>query len=222
VADVVLVHGAWHGAWCWDAVVVELDRAGVSVATVELPLTGLDDDVAAARKVIEAAGDGTVVLGHSYGGEVIGRAAAGLLGVKRLVFLAAFMIDRDEDAAAIMERYQSTLPSAIQVSDRGIVVDPARVRDLFYGDSDEATSAAFAARLRPMPMVAPSEATSGPAWKSVPSTYIVCTNDGALPPDAQRWMAARADETVTWPTDHSPFVTRPAEIAELLVTYVNE
>ena len=221
MTDVVLVHGAWHGAWCWDGVVEALERDGISVTAVELPLTGLDDDVAEARRAIEAAGDGAVVVGHSYGGEVIGRAAAGVEGVKRLVFLAAFMLDRDDDQGAVMSDYGSRLPGALQFSESGITVDPLRVHDLFYGDSDAATSAALAARLRPMPLVAFPAATSDPAWKTVPSTYVVCTNDGALPPDAQRWMAQRAAEVVEWPTDHSPFVTRPDAIADLVRAYLS-
>jgi pimeloyl-ACP methyl ester carboxylesterase len=221
MTDVVLVHGAWHGAWCWDGVVAALERDGISVTAVELPLTGLDDDVTTARRAIEAAGEGVVVVGHSYGGEVIGRAAAGVPGVKRLVFLAAFMLDNDDDQGAVMSDYGSPLPGALQFSETSLTVDPARVHELFYGDSDAATSAALAAKLRPMALVGFSPAEREPAWKSVASTYIVCANDGALPADAQRWMAQRADEVVEWPTDHSPFATRPAAIAELLRAYVD-
>src|SRR5437660_1682118 len=121
-ADVVLVHGAWHGAWCWDGVVAELERAGISAATIDLPFTGLDDDIAAARQLIESSGEPTVVLGHSYGGEVIGRAAVDLPNVKRLVFLAAFQVDRGDDTVGLLRRYGSTLPDALQISDRGIMV----------------------------------------------------------------------------------------------------
>src|SRR5438477_12152772 len=87
VGQVVLIHGAWHGAWCWDGVARELQRQHVSVEVVNLPLTGLADDVAAARVAIEGAGEGAVVCGHSYGGMVISNAATGLPGVKRLVYL---------------------------------------------------------------------------------------------------------------------------------------
>jgi pimeloyl-ACP methyl ester carboxylesterase len=222
MTDVVLVHGAWHGAWCWDGVIAALERDGISVTAVELPLTGLDDDVAAVRREIEHAGDGLVVVGHSYGGEVISRAAADLPTVKRLVYLAAFMLDNDDDQGAVMSDYGSALPSALQFSETNLTVDPDRVHDLFYGDSDVATSAALAAKLRPMPLVGFSPATAAPAWKSVPSTYVVCTNDGALPPEAQRWMAQRAAEVVEWPTDHSPFVTRPDTVAALVAALVRE
>jgi pimeloyl-ACP methyl ester carboxylesterase len=119
-----------------------------------------------------------------------------------------------------MAKYESNLLGATVVTDAGVIVDPARVHELFFGDSDASTAAALAARLRPMPLSGVSESAEAPAWMSVPSTYVVCTNDQALPPDAQRWMATRAQDVVEWPTDHSPFVTRPAELADLLVSYL--
>jgi pimeloyl-ACP methyl ester carboxylesterase len=77
MSKVVLVHGAWHGAWCWDGVVAALTRAGVDADAVELPLTSYADDVAVARCAIDGAGPGCVVCGHSYGGLVISSAATG-------------------------------------------------------------------------------------------------------------------------------------------------
>jgi pimeloyl-ACP methyl ester carboxylesterase len=130
------------------------------------------------------------------------------------------MLDNDDDQGAVMNDYGSTLPTALRFSETTFTVDPDRVHDLFYGDCDATTSAALAAKLRPMALVGFPPATAEPAWKSVPSTYVVCTNDGALPPEAQRWMAQRADDVVEWPTDHSPFVTRPDAVAELVASYV--
>jgi pimeloyl-ACP methyl ester carboxylesterase len=102
----------------------------------------------------------------------------------------------------------------------GIVVDPSKVHELLYGDSDAATVEAIAGRLRPMGTgVGPMEPPE-PAWKTVPSTFVVCTEDGALPVSARREMAAHADEVLEWPTDHSPFLTRPSELATLLVSYL--
>ena len=94
--SVVLVHGAWHGAWAWDGVVAELERLGVAVEAVELPFTGFADDAATARSVIERAGSGAVVCGHSYGGFVIS-AVARDLAVGHLVYLCAFMVDEGEN-----------------------------------------------------------------------------------------------------------------------------
>jgi pimeloyl-ACP methyl ester carboxylesterase len=218
MSEVVLVHGAWHGAWCWAQVVDELDALGVSHDAVELPLTGLVDDAATVRDAIESAveraGPGVVVVGHSYGGVVISQAAAGVDGVGRLVYLAAFMTDEGEDELSIMTAHESPVLGAVLVTEGGAAIDPAQAPALFYGDSDAATVAKAVSLLRPMRGGGRLE--GAPAWQSIPSTYVVCTEDRALPPAAQREMATRADAVVEWPTDHSPFLTRPAELAALI------
>jgi len=116
MADVVLAHGAWHGAWCWARIVADLERRGVSATAVELPLTGLAADVAVARAAIEAGGPATVVVGHSYGGSVISLAAAGLPGVTRLIYLAAFLTEPSADTIALVTE---KLAQAIVADERG-------------------------------------------------------------------------------------------------------
>jgi pimeloyl-ACP methyl ester carboxylesterase len=100
MGKVVLVHGAWHGPWCWEGVVAALEARGIEADAVELPLAGYAADCDAARAAIEAAGDGAVVCGHSYGGAVISRAASGLPNVSRLVYLTAFQTEPGEDPNA--------------------------------------------------------------------------------------------------------------------------
>jgi pimeloyl-ACP methyl ester carboxylesterase len=219
MAGVVLVHGAWHGAWCWDPVVEELQRRGVTVDAVELPLTGFADDVNAAKVAAVAMGADTILVGHSYAGLVISEAAIGVPSVRRLIYLAALMCQAGEDSADILARYESPLLDSVTVTETGVSVDPARARDLFYGDSDEETAEELIAQFRPMPLELMVQ-VSEPAWKSVPSTYVVCTNDRAIPPEAQRWMASRADEVVEIHTDHSPFVTRPEFLADVMVAHL--
>jgi pimeloyl-ACP methyl ester carboxylesterase len=218
---VVLVHGAWHGSWCWDGVVAELDRHRVPVKAVELPFTGFDDDVSVARRAMEETGRATVVVGHSYGGAVISQAASGLPNVCHLVYVGAFVPDIGDDDAALLATHGSTLFDGLVVTDDGVAVDPDAARDLFYGDSDDATARGLVARLRPMTLADAAGPRADPAWKSVPSTYVLCTNDGVFPPEAQRVVAARVDEVVEWPTDHSPFITRPKELAELVVSVLH-
>lgn len=217
VAGVVLIHGAWHGAWCWDAVVAELEQLGVPSVAVELPLTGFVDDVLGARRAIEAAGLDTVVVGHSYGGFVVSEAATGAPGIRHLVYVAAFMTDADDDANAILT---DELSDALVPGATGLHVDPVAARRIFFGDSDDETARDLVARLRPMPLTEGLPNVSDPAWKAVPSTYVMCSNDRALLPAAQRRMAAHAASVVEWPTDHSPFLTRPKELAELLVSHL--
>lgn len=213
---VVLVHGAWHGAWCWDGVVADLERRGVPVTAVELPLSGYHADVETARGAIAGAGDGVVVVAHSYGGMVVSQAAAGLANVRRLVYIAAFQAEDGEDMVTILSQHPSELLESLVFDERGVTVEPDRVHDIFYGDSDTTVAAACAARLRPMSAEDPPVMTGEPAWRSIPSTYVVCQNDRAVPPEVQRQLAARAQEVVEWPTDHSPFLTRPGDIAVLL------
>jgi pimeloyl-ACP methyl ester carboxylesterase len=166
MSDVVLVHGAWHGAWCWARVVEELNTLGVSSNAVELPLTGLTDDAATARTSIESAidsaGPGVVVVGHSYGGIVVSQAAAGIDGVGCLVYLAAFMTDEGEDELSIMAAHDSSVLRSVVAVDGGAGIDPAKAHALFYGDSDAATVAEIVPLLRPMR--GGGALTGAPAW----------------------------------------------------------
>lgn len=217
MAEVVLVHGAWHGAWCWDGVVAELKQVSVPSTAVELPLTGLTADVATARAAIVAAGPGSVVVGHSYGGSVISAAASGVPGLARLIYLAAFLTENDADTLALITE---KLGQSIVGDERGISVAPQAAACVFYGDADPATAAAMVARLRPLTLDTTAPPETEPAWKSVPATYVVCTHDNAIQVAAQREMAKLAETVVEWPTDHSPFVTRPAAVAALAARYL--
>jgi pimeloyl-ACP methyl ester carboxylesterase len=217
---VVLIHGAWHGAWAWHGVVAELRHAQVPVTAVELPFTGFADDVAAARSAIDAAGAGAVICAHSYGGVVMTQAASGRADVRRLVYLAAFLLDAGEDLSQVLVASNSRLLTALTVDERGVSVDPAQAGEILYGDSP-ASRDRVVPLLRPMPAESDPPAVAGiPAWRQAPTTYVVCTGDRAIPPAAQRTMAARADQVVEWPTDHSPFLTRPTAIATLLAGYL--
>ena len=185
------------------------------MVAVELPLTGLDDDAATARRAIVAAGPGTVVVGHSYGGEVISAAARDLPEAAHLIYLCALMLDADEDAGTLMAAHGSEIVGAVVPDGDKLIIDPSRAGDLLYGDSDEATVAAIVARLRPMAF-SPHD-TGVPAWHAIPSTYVVCTQDRAIAPSLQRELATHAGSVVEWPTDHSPFLTRPGDVADLVV-----
>jgi hypothetical protein len=121
--------------------------------------------------------------------------------------------------ATLLFRVPSALTTSIVVGTDDITVEPSRLHEVFYGDSDPVVAEALAAQLRPMPLHDPGVMTGTPAWKSVPSTYIVCAKDNAISPVTQRFMAARASEVVEWDTDHSPFLTRPGELADLLLSY---
>ncbi len=212
MTQIVLVHGAWHGAWCWDGVLAELHDRQIDAFAVELPFTGFEDDVDAVRSAIGSAGEPVVVCAHSYGGAVVSQAVVQLQNVGHLVYLAAFV---NGGASALVES-PITLLDAIVPAGAQCSFDPSFAQTIFYGDSEPETVAAIAPRLRPMVLDAAAIAETPASPRAVPSTYIVCSRDGAIPPEAQWQMAQGLDRVVVWPTDHSPFLTRPADLADLL------
>jgi pimeloyl-ACP methyl ester carboxylesterase len=222
VADpstVVLVHGAWHGAWCWDKVVALLSAAGVPASAVELPLTSLADDVDATRAAIDAVGGPVVLCGHSYGGVVITE-AGNHPAVVDLVYLCAFALEEGESAAATAsdQHLPSTdLADALRISEDGVAsIDLDGARAGFYLDCAPGDADAAVARLRPMSFSCFTDAVTTAAWRDRPSTYVVCGDDRAVHPDMQRFLAKRCTTSVEWATGHSPFVSHPELVADLL------
>jgi hypothetical protein len=210
--EVVLIHGAFHGPWCWELVAHELRSRDVGVHIVDLPFTGFDADVAAARAAIVDAGPDAVVGCHSYGGVVADAALVGLTGVSRIVYVAAIVnAGIDVFAGETPAIVDAILPDGMMVR-----FDDARARDVFYGDSDDHTVAQMVRQLRPMVMDLMAFVSEPPPRPLAGSVYVICTNDGAIPVAGQRRVAALCDEQVEWPTDHSPFLTRPTELARLL------
>ncbi len=219
MAKVVLVHGAWHGAWCWEGVVDALEAKGVDVDAVELPVTSHADDIAEARRAIEAAGPGAVVCGHSYGGLVISNAASGL-PVGRLVYLAAFMTDTGEDAFGYMQAYPSPLSTAMRTDTGMLTVDQSRAaRVLLRGQRREASR-------RDRAPAAPNAAwrrlrDAGRAGVAAGAVDVCAVHEGQSDRSgapSERWRCTPT-KVIEWPTDHSPFLTRPQEIADLLASY---
>jgi pimeloyl-ACP methyl ester carboxylesterase len=220
MTTVVLVHGAFHGAWCWEPVRSALDERGVANLAPDLPLTGVDADAATVAAVLDAV-DGPVVLcGHSYGGMVISRAASGRDDIDRLVYLCAVQIADDAEMAGAM-RPTMLMEHLVHGDDGAVSVDLEFAAECFYHDCPPAVAADAVARLRPMPFgIGPSSTadplTIPPAWLTIPSTYVVCTDDRTLHPDMQRDMAQHATDVVTWDTSHSPMLSRPDLVADLL------
>jgi pimeloyl-ACP methyl ester carboxylesterase len=217
-ATVVLVHGAWHGAWCWEKVVPLLDDAGVRSVALDLPFTSLHDDVRATTDALDKL-DGRVVLcGHSYGGAVITEAGHHS-AVDHLVYLAAFACDEGEspsETAVDTPLPTTDLGKAFRIDAGWVTLAPELVVDAFFHDCDRADTDGALARLRPIHMSCFRTPLGPPGWRSKPSTYAVCTEDRAVHPELQRLMAKRCTDAVEWPTAHSPFLNRPDLVAELL------
>ena len=218
-ATVVLVHGAWHGPWCWEKVVPLIEKQGVSVETFDLPLTSFDDDVAATKAVLDRVEGDVVLCGHSYGGAVITN-AGNHPKVQHLVYLTAFACDADESPSATAtdaDLPATELAAAFVIADDGTAtIAPDFIVEGFYHDCDPQDAADATRRLRPNHMSCFMTPVGAPAWKAKPSTYVVCTEDRAIHPALQRHMAARCTSTVEIDTAHSPFLNRPDAVADLL------
>jgi hypothetical protein len=207
-SGVLLVHGAHHGGWCWRLVMDELDRAGIASEAVDLPLTDYDDDVECVRAAVGAARArwGAVhVVCHSYGGLPV--AAAGH-GAAHLTFVAGRLPRPGESPAATTPAWRwPEFQACVEWGDDGAVrLSPAARDRLFHRTSPHLADLAMR-RLRPMTSAVPREPVLDPAWRSVPSTYVVCTDDRAVRPDAQRERAALVGAAVEVDTDHSPFLS---------------
>jgi pimeloyl-ACP methyl ester carboxylesterase len=223
----VLVHGAWHGAWCFDRVVPLVRDAGIDVRAVDLARDGYASDVASVQAVLDAVDGEVVLLGHSYGGAVITDAGVHP-SVRHLVYLSAFSLDDGETCASaatsapgidrISHAGRPNLGHAMIPHDDGtstLTRDGARA--CLYADVDDDTFAWAFARLGPQRNDTFGATPRHVAWREKPSTYVVCTEDQAVHPDLQRILAGRCTTAVEWPIGHSPFVNRPELVADLVV-----
>ena len=226
MTTVVLVHGAFHGAWCWEPVRSALDERGVANLAPNLPLTGLDADAATVTAALDAVDGPAVLCGHSYGGMVISCAASGRDDVDRLVYLCAVQVATDDEMSTAM-RPTLLMEHLVHGDDGAMSVDLDFAAECFYHDCDPVVAAAAVAQLRPMSVgVGPAAAAASEpppaAWLTIPSTYVVCTDDRAVHPDAQRDMAQHATDVVTWDTSHSPMLSRPELVTDLLAAFAAE
>jgi len=226
---VVLVHGACHGAWCWDKVVAGLTDRKIPTLAVDLPghgastepLGDLAADAAALRATLDRVGP-SVVCGHSYGGAVVTEGAAGHPDVRHLVYLTAFALAVGESTMAAApdgggSDRATELGTAVRFADDGTMwfEGPAVVDALYHDCSPEDVAFALA-HLGPQSMSGLSGIATRAAWQDIPSTYVVCTEDRAVAPDLQRRLASRTNQVVEWPTSHSPFLSRPDLVVDLL------
>jgi pimeloyl-ACP methyl ester carboxylesterase len=215
----VLVHGAAHGAWAWDRVVGEM--RGSEVRAVALPSAGTDPgvlgdlrvDAAVVRSAVEAIDGPVVVCAHSYGGVPATEGLAGLGNVRRLVYLCAFQLDIGE---SVLEVAGGALPDWWEVHEAqgSLTVRDPRAR--FYADVDGPAADAAIARLGHQSLESFRQPLTAAAWRTVPSTFVVCEQDRAIPPAAQLAMARRSRRVVRMAASHSPFLSRPAEVAAIL------
>ena len=224
---IVLVHGAWHGAWCWAKQQAELGRRGLTSLAVDLPGHGastlprgdLYGDAAHVAQVLDRITGDVVLVGHSYGGVVITEAAAAATNVAHLVYLTALCLDVGETARSSMADIPtSDLGAVMRINreDRTSTADLTLAVGALYGDCDANEVAAALPRLTPQPLATMTQPIRTASWRTIPSTYIACTEDCALPIELQRRLAARCTTTVELPAHHSPFLSMPGAVADVL------
>lgn len=224
--DIVLVHGSYHGAWCWDLLRPELERLGHRVVTPEIPISDPGLGAAAYARTVAAAMDGagpSVLVGHSMSGLVLPLVAE-LRPVHEMIFLMSVlpvpgMSANDQRAR---EPIDGRVPPAksewTHLGDDVWTVGPNTATELFFDDVPADIAAWAVERLQPQAYRVMTEPSPLKAWPSVNSGVIVCADDRAINPD---WMRSAAHdrlgvEAVEIAGGHSPFLTRPAELAAVI------
>src|SRR3954465_6935614 len=229
---IVLVHGAWADATGFDSEIRALRARGYTVIGFANPLRDLAGDSTYLAELLRTLTGPIVLVGHSYGGNVISTAATGNDQVKALVYLNGWMCDEGESQQELLERFEGSLvgPSIRPVpytradgsEDADLFLDPEAFHAAFAGDVDQATADLMAAAQRPYAAAAFAGAPSGPrAWKTLPCWYLLGTEDKAIPPALQRFMAERANATIVEvPASHVSFLSHPNAATHLILQAV--
>ena len=220
-ATIVLVHGGWDNSTGWNAVVAKLQRRGFDVIAPANPLRELASDSAYVSSVLDTIEGPIVLVGHSYGGAVITNAAIGHENVEALVYIAGFAPDEGESLVQLVtmnpgsEIGPTTLvtrpyPLANGGEGTDLYLTKEGFRTAFAADLPRSTTDLMFATQRPFSEEAFGSPSGSPAWKSIPSWYLVASQDRAIPPATQRFMADRAGaQTTEVKASHVPHISQP-------------
>jgi pimeloyl-ACP methyl ester carboxylesterase len=217
--NIVLVHGAWADGSCWSGVIERLQTQGFQVRAPQFPLTSLADDVARLREVLEFQNGPTIVVGHSYGGQIMTALGDEAPNVAGLVYIAAFGLDEGESLGALLSGGPPT-PALVHLftDSRGFAwLSEDDFVNHFAADVDTTWARVMYAVQQPLASAGFADVMGVPAWKSLPSWYLVAQDDEAIPPDAERMFASRMGATtVEIPSSHVAMVSHPDEVVELI------
>ena len=217
--NIVLVHGAWADGSCWSGVIERLQADGFQVRAPQFPLSSLADDVARLRQVLEFQDGPTIVVGHSYGGQIMTALGENAPNVVGLVYIAAFGLDQGESLGALLSGGPPTPALAHLFTDSrgfGWLSEDDFVNH-FAADVDPTWARVMYSVQQALALSAFEDAMGVPAWKSLPSWYLVAQSDEAIPPEAERQFAQRMGATaIEIPSSHVAMVSHPAEVAELI------
>jgi pimeloyl-ACP methyl ester carboxylesterase len=223
---VVLVHGAFADASSWNGVIGKLEKDGYKVVAVANPLRSVKGDSAYLRRIIANLDTPVVLVGHSYGGAVISEAATVDSKIKALVYVSAFAPEVGESSLSLSGKFPgSTLgptldkPVDLENGVKDLYIQQAKFHDQFAADVPEKAARAMAASQRPVTDLALGEAATNAGWKEIPSWSIYGSADKNIPPEAMKWMAARAEtkETVVVKgASHVVMVSHPDSVAKVI------
>lgn len=218
MTDVIILHGAWHQPAHYDDLSDELRSRGLSVAVPDLHELSLDDSTALVEDIAADADLAPLLIGHSFGGVT----AATVRGTAGIVFLTAWLLDTGESPAGLLaelEQRDGAPPTGLALlpdATGRLAVDPTDARTNLYGDLDDKTAARAIELLRPEPPSVFAASPTRVAWRDVPSVYIAGSQDHALPAALAARFAAHCDTSQTWQCSHSPFLSRPSAVADVV------
>ena len=220
--SILFVHGSFFSGWTWVPVIERLSRHGVDCHAIELPFTSLADDVEVVRnKVNELCDRGVTVVSHSYTGITVSAAAH---NAQHLVYVAARMPALGESQTELSPKWGNPdFRSCLQIASDGELSLTEGAYDFLFHRSPESLARLAMQYRRTMRSEIPAEPMENPAWITVPSSYVVCTDDRAVQLDQQRLRASWAKHSVELNADHSPFFSAPDETAQFLLdTHLTE
>ncbi len=218
-SNIVLVHGAWADGSSWAGVIERLQARGYHVTAPQFPETSLADDVARLRHVLDLQDGPTIVAGHSYGGQIMTALGTDAPNVVGLVYIAAFGLDQGESIGALAAQGPPTAALAHLVIDKKAFawLPEDDFVNHFAADVDAAKAKVMFAVQQPLAASALEDVMGVPAWKSLPTWFLVAENDEAIPPDAERLFAKRMGATtIEIPSSHVAMVSHPDDVAGLI------
>jgi pimeloyl-ACP methyl ester carboxylesterase len=216
--NVVLVHGAWADGSCWSAVIEGLQAKGYHVTAPQFPESSLAADVDRLRQVLNRQDGPTVVVGHSYGGQIMTSLSTDAPNAVALVYIAAFGLDEGESIGGLLAQGPPTPALAhLDIDAQGFAWIPEDdFVTYFAADVAPAKAKVMFAVQQALSTSTLGDVMGVPAWKSLPSWFMVAANDQAIPPDAERLFAKRMEATtVEVPSSHVAMVSHPQEVIEL-------
>jgi pimeloyl-ACP methyl ester carboxylesterase len=221
--NIVLVHGAWADGSSWTEVIARLQHFGYPVTAAAIPLTSLADDVARTRAVLALQTGPTILVGHSIGGAVISGAGVDQPNVKALVFVSAFAPDQGETIGQLIggsgfSPAPGAAPSSLIVDEQGFVyLSRDAYLQYFAPDVNPKIARIMASTQRPLAATYLDEPAGPAAWKTLPSWFLVSTNDQMINPDLQRFEAQRMDaSTLEVASSHASPVSHPLQVFQLI------